>query len=46
MSVGDDICATSGIRKEEGDEKEEMFSILITLAVQLFNEWTIDQISG
>ena len=46
MYVGDDICVTSGIRKEEGDEKKEMFSILITLAVQLFNEWTIDQISG
>ena len=46
MLVGDDVCVTSGVRKEEGNEKEEMFSILFTLADQLHNGWTIDQISG
>ena len=40
MLFEDDICVTSGIRKEEG--KEEMFLILYTLADQLLNGRTTD----
>ena len=40
MLAGDDICVTSGITKEEENEKEEMFSILFTLAGQLLNAHT------
>ena len=46
MLVGDDSCVISGVRKEEGNEKEEIFSILFALADQLQNGWPIDQILG